>query len=106
MPVKVAAMGNSSENSYSVFSLLVSILFLLCCHNTFKNKDAELIFVRIPVNGSAPKDYEVPHRHFCVILETIIFRDNWLLLAVSLSVLLRNILMDFFSISLLLYYRF
>ena len=42
MLVKVAAMDNSFENSYSDFSLLVSIAVILCCHNLCK-VEAELI---------------------------------------------------------------
>ena len=42
--VKVAAMDNSSANSYSDSSLLVLIVLILCCHNLCKIK-AELIFV-------------------------------------------------------------
>ena len=44
MSVKVAAMDNSSANSYSDFSLLALIVLILCCHDLCKIK-AELIFI-------------------------------------------------------------
>ena len=44
MSVKVAAIDNTSANSYSDFSLLVLIAIILCCHNLCK-VEAVLIFV-------------------------------------------------------------
>ena len=100
MSVKVAATDNSSANRHSDLSLLFSIVFLLFCHNSCKNMDANLIFVLPSDFYSRTQD---PRRYFCVIPGTPVFRNKWLLLAIFLSVLLRNIVMALFSISLLIY---
>lgn len=74
MLVKVAAMDNSFENSYSDFSLLVSIAIILCCHNLCK-VEAELIlvlFFRLLVNDSVPNMYKAFCRCFYVNPRTAI----------------------------------